>query len=482
MSRIFLFPMNSHRVLRTLILKDSRLVYRGGTLSLLFGLTWFLLIASGILTMIEYHKAQQDRELANLLFRQQWEEQHKGAHDAAHYGTWIFKPLNVLGAFHPGLNDFSGTTYRVEAHKQQEVDHSNAEGKDSIMRFGQFSFALILQFLVPLLILFLASSAVTSERESGTLRMLLAQGVSFRRLVWSKIWVNYLYGILLVLPVFLVILVSVWVAGEGGQAVLRLSFIFLGYLLYYLLCVLIGVIISVRSTTSKISAFTALTFWLLTVVLLPKVVTNMADHRFPPMSRATFDDRVTQGYREGLNRDGPYYERARLYEKELLSRYGADSTAELPVDVDALVMQYHEDYKSTVFTYYYKQVSETFDRQQKFISNAIWTDPFIGIKRLSSAMSGTDFFHHRAFFTQARAYRDYFIRSLNLEQAKHPERGEEQYHPDADFFRRIEVFQYRELSVGQVLKLQQTAFYGILGWILLAVLILHFITKNHPGK
>ena len=474
--------MTSDRVLRTLILKDLRLLYRGGTFSLLFRVTWLLLTASGILTLIQYHKAQEDRELANRVFRQQWEVQHKGAHDAAHYGTWIFKPLSVLGAFHPGLNDFSGTTYRIVAHEQQEVGHSNAEGKDSVMRLGQFSFALILQFLVPLLILFLSSSAVTSERESGTLRMLLAQGVRFRRLVWSKIWVNYLYSFLLVLPVFLVILVSVWIAGEGGGDILRLLFIFLGYLLYYFMCVLIGVILSVRSVTSKTSTFTALTFWLLTTVLLPRIVTNMADHRFSPMSRATFDDRVTQGYREGLNGDGPYYERAKAYEEELLSWYRATDTEELPVDADALVMQYHEDYKSKVFTYYYDQVSETFGRQQKFINNAIWIDPFIGIKRLSSAMSGTDFFHHQAFFTQARNYRDYFIRSLNTEQAKHPVKGEEHYYPDADFFRQIQDFQYQRLSVREVLKLQQTAFYGILGWILLVILALHFTIKNNPDK
>lgn len=474
--------MYSIRILQTVILKDLRLVYRGGTLSLLFGITWGLLVASGILTLIQYRQAQEDREIANKLFRQQWEAQHRGAHSAAHYGTWIFKPLNVLGAFHPGLNDYSGTTYRIEAHVQQEVNHSNAEGKDNLLRFGQFSFALILQLLAPLLILFLSSSAITAEKESGTLRMLLAQGIKFRRLVWGKIWVNFLLAVLLVLPAFLIMLSALLLAGEGVEATLRLSFIFLGYLSYYFLCVLTGVIISVRSTASKISVFTALTFWLLAIVLLPRIVINMADYKFPAMSRATFDDRVEQGYREGLNGDGPYYERAKAYEKELLSRYGADNIAQLPVDVDALVMQYHEDYKSKVFTYYYNKVSQTFNKQQNFINEAIWINPFIGIKRFSSAMSGTDFFHHQAFFTQARAYRDHFIRSLNLEQAKHSSTDEVHRTLDPDFFSRMKDFQYREFSIKRILELQKTVFYGISGWILLAVLVLHFITKNHHGK
>lgn len=465
-----------------LIQKEFRLAYRGKVLLLLFGITWSLLGFSGILTVWQYQQAQQEIESSNRLFRQQWEIQHRGAHAAAHYGTWIFKPLNVLGAFHPGLNDYSGTTFRIEAHTQQEVDHSNAEGKGSLIRFGQFSFALILQLLVPLFILFLSSPGITVERESGTLRMLLAQGIKFRRLVWGKIWGSYLLSVLLVLPAFMIILLALWFTGEEMEAMLRLLFIFSGYLLYYFLCVLIGVIISVRSTTSKISAFAALTFWLLTIVLLPRLVTNIADDLFPPMSRAAFDDRVEQGYREGLNGDGPYFERAKAYENELLSRYEADNTAALPVDADALVMQYHEDYKSKVFKYYYNQILQTFNKQQNFINSAIWIDPFIGVKQLSSAMSGTDFFHHQTFFVQARAYRDYFVRSLNLEQAKHPERGEEHHSLNPDFFSRMKDFQYRKLSIRQVLKLQQTAFYGILSWILLAVLILHFITKTHPGK
>lgn len=468
--------MIKNRTLPTLIRKDYALSLRGGTLFLLFGITWGLFIVSGVLTLIGYREAQQEREHAARMFRDQWEGQHKGAHDAAHYGTWIFKPLHVLGVFHPGLNDYSGTTYRIEAHKQTEVDHSSAGTRGTVLRLGQFSFALLLQLLVPLLILFLASSSVTTEKASGTLRMLLAQGVTFRKLVWSKTGVHYLYAFFLSLPVFSVMLVIVLYAPEGRAYVLHLLFIFIGYQLYYFLCVLLGVIISVRSAGSGISAFAVLAFWLLSCILFPRVMTNTATHRHPPMSRAAFDDHIIQGYREGLGDDGPYYERAKQYENELLSRYHATRLSEIPVDTDALVMQYHEDYKSRVFTYYYKEISEAFAAQQDFIRKASWADPFIGLKRLTAALSGTDFFHHQAFFTQARAYRNYFIRTLNEEQALHPG----QTVPKTGFYAEIRDFEYREPSLGEILGREITAFGSMLVWIVCGIAFLFVATRKSP--
>ncbi|ULT23607.1 hypothetical protein KUH03_31220 [Sphingobacterium sp. E70] len=76
--------------------------------------------------------------------------------------------MSPLTVFDPGLNDYFGTSYRVEAHVQHEVDYSNAEGADAQLRFGSLTLTLILQVLLSFLYLTMCCTMLTQEREQGT--------------------------------------------------------------------------------------------------------------------------------------------------------------------------------------------------------------------------------------------------------------------------------------------------------------------------
>ena len=261
-----------HTPLHTLVWKEFRLAFRDRMMSTLAIIIYTLFIASALLTIVQYQKDQQSLEQSNTKFRQQWEAQNNNPHEAAHFGTYLFKPLNLLSAFDPGLNDYFGTTYRVEAHVQHEVDYSNAERNDALMRFGQFTLALIMQLLIPLLLLFISSSALTFEKESGTFKMLMAQGIKPAQLVWGKIWSNYLMVTILVLPIFIVLGVVILFTPSSVMLWGRFLVIMGGYLLFYLLVTLTGVLVSALSGTSRTAILIVLTIWLFSSILLPKIV------------------------------------------------------------------------------------------------------------------------------------------------------------------------------------------------------------------
>lgn len=467
--------------LRILIWKEFQLAYRDRIMVTMAIIIYTLFTVSSLLTIFQYRADQQKRQLSKSMFRHQWEAQHTNPHDAAHFGTYLFKPLNMLSAFDPGLNDYFGTTYRVEAHIQHEVDESSAENNDAQMRFGSFTLALILQLLVPLLILFASSSALTAEKESGTFKMLMAQGASMARLTWSKVLSYYLFSVLLVLPVFVFLFFILLSAPSGNQLLARFFITLLGYLLFYLIVVLSGVLISSLSGHSGTAMMAVLSLWLFCGILMPKIAAGMAAQRYPLISRAEFNDKVRNGYLKGLNGEGTLQERGEAYVNYLSKKYPADPAdpaGRQAVNIDGLVLQYHEDYQNKVFDHYYAQLEKTFDRQQSYLRYSGLWNPFMSLKRLSMAMSGTDFDHHLRFFIRAKNYRNALIRQLNLQLANHPMKPNERYVAEPGFFKKLKDFPDELPPVLKVLSGQGMALISICCWVLLLSLGLHFTSKS----
>ncbi len=136
-----------------------------------------------------YTQAQQQ-------LRQQWENiDAMNPHGAAHYGTYVFKPTNLLSSLDDGVNSVTGNVLRVEGHVQNEIVHSEASQMQFISKFGKLKSSLLLQYVLPLLLLFLAFNSVSSEKNSGRLKLLILQGAKPSELLWAKTLSVWLYGV-----------------------------------------------------------------------------------------------------------------------------------------------------------------------------------------------------------------------------------------------------------------------------------------------
>lgn len=107
-------------------------------------------------------------------------------HRMVHFGHFLFRPLNPLAAFDPGIDSYTGNTMFLEGHRQNSANFGDVRQHSLLLRFGQLTPAFVLQVLTPLLLVFFGHAGVARERESGTLRVLLAQGVRSRELVLGK--------------------------------------------------------------------------------------------------------------------------------------------------------------------------------------------------------------------------------------------------------------------------------------------------------
>ncbi|MBB6237872.1 ABC-2 type transport system permease protein [Pedobacter sp. AK013] len=462
-----------------LIKKELLLNYRNKTVIISTIMIWILFIAAAICTILNYQTDHKQRQAANTLFRQQWERQQRNPHDAGHFGTYLFKPVNLLNVFDTGINDFTGSTYRVEAHVQHEISDDEAANNDTAMRFGKLTFALILQLLIPLFLLFNTSTSITNEKESGTLKMLLAQGLSSRKIIWTKVWANYLLIVAIVLPVFILIAAVVLSSTDSALLLPRLGWILITFLLYFLIISLAGIFISAICSHSGKALLIALCLWIFTGIIFPKIITGIANRSYPLMSRATFSDLVEQGYRKGLNGNDPYAARGERYINSLLKKYRVDSVAALPFNIDGLTLQFNEDYRSMAFNHYFKSVKKSFDQQQHFLTISGIFDPFLSTKRLSMALAGSDFYHHEQFFKQAQTYRNELIRRLNMQLAMHGKGIKGEYIIGPEYFSLLKDFKYQLPELNQVLNLRKVAFFSLAGWVLILVLSLQFIASRY---
>lgn len=148
----------------------------------------FCLAASLIISFRQFNQLRREHREAGRQARQAWLNQgEKGPHGAGHTGTVLFKPIMPLFAVKNGLYNYTSRWVELETHTQHKVGKRPANDQTFLIRSGVFTPAFILQYLIPLFIIFLCYSSVTAEREYGTLRLLLSQQISSRAILTGKV-------------------------------------------------------------------------------------------------------------------------------------------------------------------------------------------------------------------------------------------------------------------------------------------------------
>src|SRR5690606_26858569 len=158
-------------------------------------------------------------------------------------------------------------------------------------RFGVLSPAGVLQLLVPLFVILFAFSAVSSERENGTLRQVLSLGVSGRALLWGKVLGAAAALALLLLPALLVGAVALVLgasdAGLPGAA--RSLLLAATYVAYLAVILSVTIATSASARSSRTALVALLAFWIANALVAPRAAADLAEAIYPLPSRAALD-------------------------------------------------------------------------------------------------------------------------------------------------------------------------------------------------
>ena len=425
-----------------------------------------VLIMSIVLGNYQTQKQTERYKTAQNELRAQWESiEAMNPHSAAHYGTYVFKSSNLLSSLDEGVNSITGNVLKVEGHVQNEIVHSEASQMQSISKFGKLKSSLLLQYMVPILLIFLAFSSISTEKRSGRLKLMILQGVRPFSLILGKTLTIWMYGLgLLVLTILAYSIFNL--KDLDSEVVKRIVLFFFSYSFYYFIVTGLTIFFSARWQNTTVALTSMLGVWIIWTIFLPNILMSSVEkwHELP--SRNEFKTAMREDRSKGLDGHDPSDERTKELEERVLQKYGVDSLAQLPINFDGLVMQEDEEYGNKVWDKHFGNLRSVYAQQKQSYQLGGLVNPFISLQNASMGFTGNDNLHHQEFLVQVENYRRVFIKMLNDKHAFGGSKtGDWGWEADNDFFKSVPDFEYRPTALASVFSHYSTDMLLLLGWV-----------------
>ena len=461
----------------TIILNEWKILVRNRSIvyvSLIFILS---IISLAWMSNVQSENQRKAQAAAEKHIRSQWDNlEPMNPHRAAHYGVYVFKPISILNSLDDGVSSITGNVLKLEGHVQNEIVHSEASQSITISKFGKLKPSIILQYVVPLFLIFLSFGSITNDKETGRMKLIALQGVTLEKLVLSKSISIWLYGLMLIMfPVLLQSLLGSLALDAG----LRLGLTFISYGLYYLIVVFLSTFTSVsfRNSTSAISLLLAT--WIVWTIFLPKIWGNTVEKVHPLPSRQNFIAQMKEDRSKGIDGHNPRDERRSKLEKEYLIKYKVDSLSQLPINFDGIVMQADEEYGNQVWDKHFGNNYLIYQKQKKLYQLSGLLNPFSSLQNLSMGFCGSDMIHHLDFLKKAENYRRYLIKTLNDKHAHGGSRtGEWRWTVDNTFFRSVKTFDYQTMLIKNHIGNYLFDILALIAWAIFAGSLMRYKIKR----
>lgn len=448
---------------------ELRRQFRDGRSITLLIIMTIILIAAILLSYGDYklvkHQYQENLEQARF----NWESQtEKDPHDAAHDGTYVIKPMYSLAMLDRGIQQYSGQVVHLGAHERKQSNISAAKDMTGMFRFGQMTPNFVLQYLFPLLLIFLGYNAFTEEKERQTIRLLFAQGTSVRKLALGK-WLALTTQMILLSLLFILFVAISFMILKNEKAVTLIEYLafFGAYFVYFLIFINLILLISAKAKTSGISLTVSLALWIFITLIVPKLSTNMAGkwHSFPSLQ--TFVENVNSDRQSGLNGHNFWNEAAQDFKKKVLEEYSVETIEELPISYGGLLLAEGEKYESEIYTKHFNLLRNQYDKQRNTYRSFGTLSPFLSVKFVSMALARSDYSFQWNFEDQAEKYRVTFNTALNMNIAENA-KGVEGYKAGSELWESIPQFNYQWQTTKDILTDHIIEYLILIAWVVVS--------------
>ncbi len=455
-----------------MLTRQKRMVYT--TLFLILSVvlvTWLGIIQNN--TQTELQKTAQNH------VRQQWENlEAMNPHGAAHYGSYAFKPITLLSTIDEGINGITGNVLRLEGHVQNEIVYSEASQSLTLSKFGKLKPDLLLKYVIPMLMIFLAFISVSREKETGRLKLIVLQGGSVVKLIFAKALSIWIYGLL-----FLIITIATQIffnlRSFDTDTLQRTLLLLLSYAMYYYIIATFTTYLSARLKNNTAALSSILSIWILWTVFIPKIWGNISEQIDPLPNRQEFHTAMQEDRSKGIDGHHPSEERESELKNKVLAEYKVDSLEQLSINFDGILMQADEEYGNQVWDKHFGNNDELLKKQKSTYQLSGLFNPFAALQSLSMGGSGSDMIHHLDFLKQAELYRRDLIKTLNDKHAYGGSKtGEWGWTVDQEFFSSVKDFSYQSPDISVVLRYYTIDLFCLLFWIVLTSSLIVFTTKK----
>ncbi len=286
--------------------------------------------------------------------------------------------------------------------------------------FGSFDLAFVIIYLLPLLIIAFSYNVLSSEKESGSLRLLAAQPIGIQNWVLQKLGLRFFWLSVLVIAALIIVFLTLGLNPFTGMP---LFFGLLGLILVYMLFwFALAFLVNLWVGSSAKNAVAMLGLWVVFVLLVPSVLNQLGNTIYPMPSRTlminemrSLKAEVTKKQDEILDnflRDHPEYAiNDTTQSRGFYHRYMASQKL-VKEELSPVVSAYEEQLQ----------------KQQHWIGRFKWISPAIIAQESLNHMAGTSTQDYENFRKQVVAFagtwREHFMPFLynnqNFSQKDYP--------------------------------------------------------------
>ncbi|SPL70026.1 ABC transporter permease [Acinetobacter stercoris] len=394
------------------IAKDEWLFMWRNKVALVSILMLIALLFISVLSANEYRKTVNDERFyyqneANHEFESQ-PDRHP--HRVAHFGHFLFRPVEPLSTFDTGIDSYTGHTLFLEAHRQNTANFSDVRQSSLLIRFGQLSPAFVLQILAPLLLIFIGYATISRERQSGTLRLMLSQGVSGSSIFLGKFIALAGISILIISPAVIALL---WISLTQSVSFPLTWLLITAYFIWLLIWALGITLVSSFLSNNRDALLGLLAIWTLQVILLPRFIPDVVNSQIPLRSNLETQIAVEKDLAElgdSHDENDPYFTD---FKNKVLKKYGVSRVEDLPVNYKGLLMEEGERMTTELFNKYRDELVQQQNKQNHRIDLWSITTPVLALRRLSMAASASDLNNFNNFLAEGESYRYRLVQGLN---------------------------------------------------------------------
>lgn len=454
-------------ILAAIIAKDVRELRRDRRVVVMALLVLALGITALATSWVRISAHEADRAATIAADRETWEGQGaRNPHSAAHFSKWAFKPLTAQAVLDPGIAAYAGSAVWMEAHNRNPAVARPIDDQTVILPSGDFSLAWVLQVLMPLLVAVIAASSVARERERGTLRLMLASGVSAAALVKAKL--ASVGAVTLLLGGAISVVGAAAAAGAGPIEPARLLAWLLAYAVFLAIVVAVAVAVSLRARSSGQALMVLAGLWLFAIILTPRAAASVAETATPAPTSEQFWADVAEAKAAYPN---PFDAGMDAFAAKVMAQYGVTRLEDLPVSFGGLQLEEDERLGNQVYDAQFDALFAVYDRQRQWLRWASLVSPLPALQNISMALSGTDMPHQIAFQQQAEARRRAVVTQLNTDLIKNGAGKDFDYLAGPQLWAEVEDFAFATPSLGATLAGLWREALILLGWLAAAVMV-----------
>jgi ABC-2 type transport system permease protein len=283
--------------------------------------------------------------------------------------------------------------------------------------FGSFDLAFVCIYLLPLLVLGFSYNVLSSEKESGVLRLTLAQPISLYQWLFGKLLLRFfiLTSIVVASILFSLTIFDIDWLGNRGAAT-KLILLVTVYIFFWFL---ISFLINLLGNSSGSNAVTLIAVWVVFVLLIPSIISQTTNSFYPVPSRTI----MIHEYREAKAlAEKKADEILKMYYREHPEYAPKDTTQQNQYSwwlgnfaasdvINQSVQPVLDDY------------NEALNKQQNWVNRLRFLSPAILLQDGLNDLAGTSPAHYTDFRNQVIAFADtwrhYFIpRMFNNEKMR----------------------------------------------------------------